>query len=184
MTRKMKPIEIPVPGTIREAVFSVAVPIGDGGDGTFTTVGTLVEEAQRALGRANEVLSTNALVALAAQDMARQYRRRGHSSISIRADGEVVFRVQYTDPQDPLPPEPPSAPGGAGLPLLSALRERAGELGVDISDLGRQKRKIMRRLAEASLPPDSPKTMEEPPPRLRDEVTTSTPLHTTKLPGR
>ena len=183
MTRKQKPIEIPVAGTIREAVFSVAAPVDDG---SFTTVGLLVQEAQEAITRANKAIATNALVNLAAQDMARLHRRRGHSFITIRADGAVVLRVQYTNPNDPLPPETLAVPGGAGLPILSELRDRAVKLGVDISDLGRQKRRIMRRLAQASLPqpPDTAEKKEDPPQRLRDEVTTSTPLHTTKLPGR
>ncbi len=112
MTRKQKPIEIPVAGTIREAVFSVAVP---NDDGTFTTVGTLVQEAQEALYRANKAIAPNALVNLAAQDMARLHRRRGHSFITIRADGDVVLRVQYTDPNDPHASRAPRYPWGCGI---------------------------------------------------------------------
>lgn len=190
MTRKLKPVEIPVQEPFRTAVLAVAVTDGEG----FTTVGTLVAEAQEALKRANEALTENSLVALAAQDMMKGHRRRGGAAIEVGADGSVHLRITYVNRR--ASPNATVAPGGAGLPSLSALREEAEALGVNIEDLGRQKRKIIHRIetwkdqserrgtnttlevVECSEPLEAPRS------RLRDEVGTSAPLHSKKLPPR
>lgn len=176
MTRKLKPVEIPIGEPFRAAMLSVAVPDGDG----FTTVGTLVQEAQEALLRANAALGSNSLVSLAAQSMMKEHRRRGGATVEVGADGSVLLRISYNaNHQDP---HTTIAPGGAGLPSLSDLRQEAHSLGVGIAEvaaLGRQKRKIMERIEEAKGP-----TLDGGPARLRDEVKTSPPLHSEKLPPR
>ena len=191
MTRKLKPVEIPVQEPFRTAVLAVAVTDGEG----FTTVGTLVAEAQVALKRANEALADNSLVALAAQDMMKGHRRRGGATIEVGADGSVHLQITYVNKR--TSPNTTVAPGGAGLPSLSALREEAEDLGVGIEDLGRQKRKIIQRI-EAWKEDQSeqreidrtlgivecPEPSEAPRGRLRDEVGTSAPLHSKKLPTR
>lgn len=173
MTRKLKPVEIPVQEPFRSAMLSVAVPDGDEG---FTTVGSLVKEAREAIQRANEALATNSLVALAAQDMMKGHRRRGGAIIEVGADGILHLRISYS----PKRKNATVAPGGAGLPSLTALRQEADDLGVDITDLGRQKRKIMDRIEGVKGQPQDHTS----PRRLRDEVTTTTPLHSEKLPPR
>lgn len=113
------------------------------------------------------------------------HRRRGSASIEVGADGSVCLRVSYAKEQDD--PNVTTAPGGAGLPSLDALRKEAEEYGLDISHLGRQKRKIMDLLTMARDVRDNHNhdpSVSEKPRRLRDEVTTSTPLHTKKLPPR
>ena len=181
MTRKLKPVDIPVQEPFRSALLSVAVPDGDG----FTTVGTLVKEASEAIRRANEALADNSLVALAAKDMMKGHRRRGNASIEVGADGSVCLRISYA--KERHDPNVTTAPGGAGLPSLDALRREAEGLGLDINHLGRQKRKIMDLITMARDVRDNhnhdPSVSEEPR-RLRDEVSTSTPLHTKKLPPR
>mgnify|MGYP001483713163 CR=1 FL=1 len=137
MTRKLKPVDIPVQEPFRSALLSVAVPDENG----FTTVGTLVQEAREAIRRANEALADNSLVELAAKDMMKGHRRRGNASIEVGADGSVRLRISYSTRRDD--PNVTTAPGGAGLPSLDALRKEAQDLGLDISGLGRQKRKIM-----------------------------------------
>lgn len=174
MTRKLKPVDIPVQEPFRSALLSVAVPDGDG----FTTVGTLVQQAREAIERANEALADNSLVTLAAKDMMKGHRRRGNASIVVGADGSVCLRISYSK-EGGTSPNATVAPGGAGLPTLTALRDEADTLGLDITDLGRQKRKIMRRIEEARAGGIDPQ-----PRRLRDEVSTSTPLHSEKLPPR
>ncbi len=128
------------------------------------------------------------------------HRRRGSASIEVGADGSVCLRVSYAKEQDD--PNVTTAPGGAGLPSLDALRKEAEEYGIDISHLGRQKRKIMDLIIMARdvrdnhnhENPDFDPMAEDygdryddsqaKPRRLRDEVSTSTPLHTKKLPPR
>lgn len=177
MTRKLKPVDIPVQEPFRSALLSVAVPDGDG----FTTVGTLVKEASEAIRRANEALADNSLVALAAKDMMKGHRRRGNASIEVGADGSVCLRISYA--KERHDPNVTTAPGGAGLPSLDALRKEAEGLGLDISLLGRQKRKIMEAISAARNTEARPED-DVPSRRLRDEVSTSTPLHTKKLPPR
>ena len=182
VTRKLKPVEILVPEPLRSAMLSVAVPDEHG---QFTTVGRLVEEATEAIRRANEALAANSLVDLAAQDMMKGHRRRGDASVEVGADGAVLLRISYGKTQ--APSRATTAPGGAGLPSLEALRKEAGEYGLDISHLGRQKRKIMDMIINARLERLDQDTMQDHSQvhseRLRDEVSTSgSPLHNTKLP--
>ncbi len=182
MTRKLKPVEIPVPEPLRSAMLSVAVPDEHG---QFTTVGRLVEEATEAIRRANEALAANSLVDLAAQDMMRGHRRRGDASVEVGADGAVLLRISYGKTQ--APSRATTAPGGAGLPSLEALRKEAEEYGLDISHLGRQKRQIMDLILtsrDIMQNHNHDPSASEKPQRLRDEVGTSTPLHSTKLPPR
>jgi hypothetical protein len=173
VTRKLKPVEILVPEPLRSAMLSVAVPDEHG---QFTTVGTLIGEAREAIRRANEALADNSLVDLAAQDMMKGHRRRGNASVEVGATGAVLLRISYK--QTPASSDVTIAPGGAGLPSLVSLRSQATELGLDVSHLGRKKREIMDMIVTAH-------EGEDPiPARLRDEVSTSTPLHSTKLPPR
>jgi len=171
MTRKLRPVDIPVSPALREALFGLAVPTEEG---THTTVGLLVEEAKEALRRANKVLAESELVAVTARTLMKEQKRRGNPSLRVNPEGVVVLRVQYDREGKPAPVV--GALGGAGLPSLDALRQQAAEVGVDISDLGRQKRQIMARLTSVQQ-----KVGEEPPPRLRDEVQTK-PLGKVKLP--
>jgi hypothetical protein len=187
LTRKLKPVEIPVQEPFRTAVLAVAVADGGG----FTTVGTLVSEAQEALKRANEALADNSLVALAAQDMMKGHRRRGGAAIEVGADGSVRLQITY---KKQVSPNATVAPGGAGLPSLAALRAEAETLGLDIEDLGRQKREIIHRIEtwkasqsgriDVALGIVECAEPEAPRSRLRDEVGTSAPLHSKKLPPR
>jgi hypothetical protein len=180
LTRKLKPVDIPVPEPFRSAMLSVAVPNEDGG---FTTVGTLVHEAREAIDRANEALKSNSLVTLAAQDMMKGHRRRGRASVEVGADGTVLLHITYGKTQ--APDGVTTAPGGAGLPSLDALRKEAEEYGIDISHLGRQKRKIMDLIIMSRENHNhDPLADDGTTRRLRDEVSTSTPLHTKKLPPR
>ena len=171
MTRKLRPLDLPVSPALREALFGLAVPTSEG---THTTVGLLVEEAMEALRRANEVLARNELVTVTARTLMKDQKRRGTPALQVCPDGTVVLRVHYEG--DGKAPLSVGSLGGAGLPSLDILRQRAAEAGVDISDLGRQKRQIMARLA---VPPEVPSV--DPPGRLRDEVQTK-PLGKVKLP--
>ena len=171
MTRKRTPVEVPVPDSLREAVLDIAVQQPDG---TVTSVGVLLRSACEAIAEANEALAANGLVEIAVKDLMRGYRRRGRANIIVNAKGDVMLRIGG-DPAKGI--SSTTAPGGSGLPSLQCLRALAEQRGVEISDLGRRKREIIRRLDEANP--------EGPPARLRDEVRTSDmPLPEIKLPPR
>jgi hypothetical protein len=118
-------------------------------DGTPTTVGELIERAQSALALANRVVQENALLAQLSSFMMKQEKRRGTPTIFVRLDGTVALRVSYGSSEET---GLALAEGPGKLPSLDALRARATAEGVDISDLGRQKRKILARLRESSTP--------------------------------
>ena len=92
----------------------------------------------------------------------------------VRADGTIVLRIQYAEEEDSTDSiEPLNTKGGAALPSLKTLRQEAERLGVDITDLGRRKREIMKRLEQHTAPAKG-----------SDEVRTTSPVHEVKLPGR
>jgi hypothetical protein len=72
----------------------------------------------------------------------RTEKRRGVPTIRISGEGEVLLHLSWGEEQLPEPLEK--------LPTLDVLREKARSMGIDISDLGRQKRNIIQRLSEAS----------------------------------
>jgi len=165
---------------LRKAVLDIAVQQKDG---TVTSVGVLLRSACEAIAEANEALSANGLVEIAVKDLMRGYRRRGRANIIVNANGDVMLRIgaEHANRISST-----TAPGGAGLPSLQCLRTIAEQRGVDISDLGRRKREIMRRLDKSTtVIVDEPEIHEGPPARLRDEVRTSDmPLPEIKLPPR
>lgn len=162
MTRKMKPVEVELSSEVQQAVLSLPVR---GQEGSLSTVGDLIREAREALDKANAAIHENALIQLTASHLMKQEKRRGNPSILARLDGTAYLRIIYGGEEEVLDtPEP--LVQSPKLPNLPSLRKKAAELGVDISDLGRQKKKIMERL-EGVTPEDRP------PFRLRDEVTES-----------
>ena len=173
MTRKRPAIKVPIPDDLREAVLDIAVTLPDG---EITTVGLLVQTASEAVAKANEALRDNGLVRIAVRDLMREHRRRGAASVVVDARGNVMLHIG--EGADTGAITHTTAPGGAGLPSIARLREIAAEQGVDISDLGRQKREIMKRLSDRNREP----APDKPPTRLRDEVRTSTPLPDVRLP--
>ena len=185
MTRKRTPVEVLVPDSLREAVLNIAVQQPDG---SITSVGFLLQSASEAVTKANEALAANGLVEIATKDLMRGYRRRGRADIIVNANGDVVLRIGG-DPAKGI--SFTTAQGGAGLPSMKRLRDIAEQRGMDISDLGRRKREIIRRLDGVCQtdtprePVDTPREPVGPPTRMRDEVRTSdTPLPRIKLPPR
>jgi len=137
LTRKLKPLEIELSDSVREAILELPVQASEG----LTNVGCILKQARSALDTVNEVVRENALIQLTANHLMRTHKRRGTPTIEVRLDGTVVLVVHYPDGvEDAQPPSP------AKLPTLETLRALALEAGIDISDLGRQKINIMRRL--------------------------------------
>ena len=169
MTRKLKPVETDLEPDIQEAVLSLPVSLPDG---TIATVGDLVQRAEDNLRLANEAVRNNALIQKTASFLMKQDKRRGFPTVVVHIDGTAALRISYSEDEEPLLPDAPSSTKSS-LPSLDELRERAMELGVDIKDLGRAKRKIIERLqvaADEHL-------------KMRDEVSES-PMPDVILPGR
>jgi len=141
MTRKLKPIDILVEEHIAKGVLALPAYAPDG---TLTTVGETVTLAAQLLESANKALADNPLCDVAAQFLMKEMKRRGSPSFVVDANCHVLLHIEYT--QGSTTNEATSDP----LPSLKDLREKAALLGVDITDLGRQKRAILERLEQQS----------------------------------
>lgn len=139
MTRKLSPVEVQLDKEVQEAILSLTFVTQSG---ETRTLGNLVDEAMRNLAEVNTFLQTSPLIRITAENLMRTEKRRGAPSLKISGEGEVLLHLSWGEEQLPEPSEK--------LPSLDLLRERARTMGVDISDLGRQKRNIIQRLNEAS----------------------------------
>lgn len=144
MTRKLTSSEVPLDREVQEAILALTLVSPSGG---ATTLGGLVSEAMRNLKEANNFLQASPLVQITAENLMRRERKRGTPMLRISGEGEVVLRLTWGEGLDDVPSPPEK------LPTLDELREQALSKGVGISDLGRQKLKIIQRLreSEASL---------------------------------
>ena len=154
MTRKMKPVEVELSPDVQRAVLGLPVA---GEDGSLATVGELLERAAEAVERANAAVRGNALVKFTAAQIMRKEGRRGVPTIVVKLDGTALLRIIYSEP--PSEDKPPPRVTKSRLPSLESLRQRAEVEGVNISDLGRRKLEIMRRL---DPPVESPPQVAQP----------------------
>ncbi len=142
MTRKLKPIDVPLDKDVVEGI--LALPVEDP-HGELTTVGRTVALAAQLLESANVAIEKNELCSIVADSLMRDQKRRGTPSIRVKPDCTVVLHISYSGDEeggdDDMPARQPTQ-----LPTLDELRARAMDKGVDISDLGRQKRAILSRL--------------------------------------
>jgi hypothetical protein len=139
MTRKLNPAEVSLDGEVQEAILSLTLVTQSG---ETRTLGNLVSDALRNLAEVNNFLQTSPLIRITAENLMRTEKRRGVPTIRISGEGEVLLHLSWGEEQLPEPLEK--------LPTLDVLREKARSMGIDISDLGRQKRNIIQRLSEAS----------------------------------
>ncbi len=139
MTRKLSPVEVQLDKEVQEAILSLTFVTLSG---ETRTLGNLVDEAMRNLAEVNTFLQTSPLIRITAENLMRSEKRRGVPTLKISGEGKVLLGLSWGE--DPIPETPEK------LPNLDSLRERARVMGVDISDLGRQKRNIIQRLNEAS----------------------------------
>lgn len=134
MTRKHKSLELQLEPEVQDAVLEIAVTLDDG---TITTVRSLVEQAQSALLRANRAVESNSLANMTLNFLMKKRKKRGDPTLQIHIDGSVSMIVSY----DEGPPSVIARP--ETLPSINELRDEAESLGIDVSNYGRQKKKIL-----------------------------------------
>ena len=139
MPKRKRPVEMPVPSDLRDALLELAVEDGE----VTTSVKALVEEARSALSKVNAALASSSLAGIVVREMVRANKKRGSGTIRADARGVLTLYLGKEDPVEDVAMPHTTAPGGAGLPSLDVLRDLADQRGVDISDLGRRKRDIM-----------------------------------------
>lgn len=150
MSKKQKPYEVPLEADLARDILMMPVPLSE----VLTpprTIGERVEQAKVAVDEANEFLAQSKAAKVIAVALMRDLKKRGHPAIVVRPDGIVILRVDYDGEIDPVQDTPvQKASRTSSLPKMDELREMAAELGVDISDLGRQRRAIHERLQETA----------------------------------
>ena len=184
MPRTPTTTEIPLPEEVENALMGLSV---EQEDGSLTTVRLLLERIREDVAAIERTLGSNHLVTLATKDLMKANRRRGAAEVHVNSRGVLSMRIGKGSTGQVQGLNHTTAPGGAGLPSLLDLRRKAESLGIDISHLGRRKRAIMKAIAADQDVLDDqsngqPETGQ--PRRLRDEVGTSPPLPTAKLPRR
>jgi hypothetical protein len=180
VTRKLKPVEVNLDEEIQEAILGMPVRLPDG---DLATVGDLVRRANEAMQLANAAIQENALVQTTATFLMKREKRRGTPTIILHMDGTAVLHIVYGEKDNgPLAVEAPVPTQKSKLPSLDELRRRAAAANVDITDLGRQKKKIIERIeASTGVLLDEPVLIHHK--RLSDEVTEGD-LPQVSLPGR
>ena len=139
MTRKLKETHLPIPDEMAEAILNL--PVSREGKDTIT-VKDLLREASEALDAANSTVQGSVLARMASELVMRESRKRGTPQLSLTLDGVATLCVTYASEEGST-----TIVNGAGkLPSLEDLRSKAADMGVDISDLGRAKIKIIERL--------------------------------------
>lgn len=153
MTRPLKPYEIPL--TVDLAAEILNIPYAGNLQGPpLKTLGEHLDAAREMIVNANQILAASPVAKIVATSLARDLKKRGDAFLEVRLDGTVVLRVVYNEGQDEkeiparVRKDAPSVTctHGSELPYLDELRQEAVERGIDISDLGRQRRAIYERL--------------------------------------
>lgn len=167
---KAKPYTGAIPPELAEQVLNSTGVMSEG-----VLLGTALKEAVLRLEActklANEALSESVLAEVISTHLAEKAGRRGNSSVSVNAQGQMLLHVAYSKktPAQKKAAKAEKMP----LPRMAALRERARNMGVDISQFGAKRTEILRFLDEqsATASPVAPVTFvdqnEEPSPEPR-----------------
>ena len=135
MPKKLKPSQTALSPQIQEAVLSLPLEV----DGQVRSVGDVIEQVRSLLEKVDSGVAQNPLLKYIAMGLMRDMKKRGNPSIRVSSEGEPYLLIDYGAREEKEP-----------LPSLDELRRRAQILGVDISDLGRKKIEILKRI-EAHL---------------------------------
>ena len=150
---RTQPYEWPLSDDLAAEILNIPVPPSNGVQ-EATTIGARLEHAIQAVEEANEYLSQSSLAKIVARSIMTELKKRGEPSIMVRPDGTVILRISYDTKRSKKPVAVVQAPRSSSLPYLDDLRKEAVELGVDISDLGRQRRAIHERIKAARAEQD------------------------------
>ena len=164
LTNPRKSYREQIPSEWAEALLSSPPP--SSANGTPAGGGRLwdaLQDSRKGLGdvvaEANAALNRNPLTPLVAAFLAKQSGRRGDASLSVDADGSVFLEIRYVGAEKETPVD-------SGHVSLTTLRVRAEALGIDVSGMGRSKRKIKEAIAAAGTPaavPAKPKRVKTAP---------------------
>lgn len=187
MATPVKPYEVALDQELAEDILSIPL-FGDEDRPPARTIGERVKRAVQAVEEANKHLAQSPVARILADTLMRQQKKRGYPSIRVRPDGTVILHVAYEKPQEEEVQEDIRAvKPNSDLPKLALLKEEAEVYELDISDLGRARRKIYERLEahkrklrmkaekESVASGKNASKNAEPKPRLVDEVTESSP---------
>ena len=118
------------------------------------------EVLRRAVEQARVALIRNPLADVAAREAARLAGKRGAATVVVDDDGHVMLEVRYKGDAPATKPRAKAAakkPWVSALPSLKELREQAEALGLDVSDCGRAKKKILDRIEAAKVAKPKPR---------------------------
>lgn len=144
---KAKPYTGAIPPELAEQVLNSTGVMSEG-----VLLGTALKEAVLRLEActklANEALSESVLAEVISTHLAEKAGRRGNSSVSVNAQGQMLLHVAYSKktPAQKKAAKAEKMP----LPRMAELRERARNMGVDISQFGSKRTEILRFLDEQS----------------------------------
>lgn len=141
MTRKLRPTDTPLDLEVQEAILSMTLLAEDG---STAMLGTLVRDALRNLAVANAFLKSSPLIKITAENLMRAEKKRGRPTLRVSEGGDLILRVSWGDGED----IPEKEEAIRTLPTLDELRQQAKGIGLDISDLGRQKHNILKRIRD------------------------------------
>lgn len=159
-----KPYEAPLDPELAFEILNIPMP--EESAPPPTTIGERVQRSVESVEAANEYLATSPMAHIIADTLMRKLKKRGNPRIQVRMDGTVVLVVSYEDHHMPKPDiGVQTRPRKSSLPTMDELREWAGQIGVDISGMGRKRRAIYEMLQKEERPQTSR--------RLIDEVTES-----------
>lgn len=154
---KAKPYTGAIPPELAEQVLNSTGVMSEG-----VLLGTALKEAVLRLEAcaklANEALSESVLAEVISTHLAEKAGKRGNSSVSVNAQGQMLLHVAYSKktPAQKKAAKAEKMP----LPRMSELRERARNMGVDISRFGSKRTEILQFLDEqsATISPVAPVT--------------------------
>lgn len=147
MSKILKPYEVALEEDLAREL--LATPMEGPPTPPPRTIGERVSAAITAVKEANEYLQESQLAKIVADTLMKQLKKRGVASVRVRPDGVVILHISYDEDQEEDEVRAPlvqRASRKSDLPKLDQLRREAAELGVDVSDLGQQRRAIFERV--------------------------------------
>jgi len=99
-------------------------------------------QLEEIVNRSNELLEGNDFARIVAEHLANKLNRRGNAEIGVTESGQVELYISYEE----HPARRAQPARKHPVPLLEELKARAEEMGVDISEFGIKRSKILAYL--------------------------------------